>query len=115
MMRSAIASSARPSSALKNCHGPALTGTGGLPAFGTQGRRPSIVSAGVAVAAASNNAVPVSTWRRLTATSGGNFSATLDFPLLLLNKHDHRRHALDGHKDQRRTSERVPAPSHPVN
>jgi hypothetical protein len=60
------------------------------------------------VALASNNAVPVSTSRRLTATSVGSFSAISDFPLLLLKKNDHRRHALDGHKIKDEQSKKFP-------
>src|SRR5262245_52990480 len=56
MIRSASASIARPSSAVKNCQGPGLAATGGFPAFGSQGRVPTITRAWSPDDVAANNA-----------------------------------------------------------
>ena len=58
MMQSTSASMARPSSPLKNSHGPSLIGGGGFPAFGAQGNLPAIVAALTVVALNSSMAVP---------------------------------------------------------
>jgi hypothetical protein len=69
-MQSASASMVRPSAPLKNCHGPSLKGDGGLPAFGTQGSRPAIVTALTLVEVNRSIAVPIRKSLRRTLLIG---------------------------------------------
>ena len=66
-MRSAMASTARPSGPVKKSHGPGFTGTGGLPAFGVQGRPSAMTAAWVDKPPSRNSAVLANKSRRLNA------------------------------------------------
>src|SRR5580704_18541566 len=69
MIRSARASRARPSAAVKYSQGPGVAGIGGLPALGTQGRWPAIVSER-----------PIDAPTSITALPAANTSRRLSFP-----------------------------------
>jgi hypothetical protein len=80
MMRSTMASTARPSGPVKKTHGPGLTGTGGLPAFGAQGRRSAMTAASADKPPSNQNAVPANKCRRLTPMTKTGEPGSLKLP-----------------------------------
>jgi len=72
MIRSAIASTARPSAPVKKSQGPGLAGTGGLPALGVQGRRSTMTAARADKPPSRTTAVVASNSRRLNPIINGS-------------------------------------------